>query len=95
MWGGGVGGSPQDIKNVIGLRIDEKVVNRCCRVLCFVPVLRGRVWYQCCGGVFGMFAVIKGRRLFSSVFTITERRDMCLYEVPLSMSFLGLGMGHM
>ena len=30
-------------------------------------------------------------RLFSSVFAITERRDMGLYEVPLSMSLLGFG----
>ena len=35
----------------------------------------------------------KERRLFSSVFAITERRDMGLYEVPLSMSFLGFVMG--
>ena len=27
--------------------------------------------------------------------TITERRDMSLYEVPLSMSLLGFGMGTM
>ena len=37
-------------------------------MLCFVPV-----------GVFGMFAVMYGRRLFSSVLAITERRDMGLY----------------
>ena len=42
-----------------------------------------------------MFAVMYGRRLFSSVFAITERRDMGLYEVPLSMSPLGFGMGIM
>ena len=35
------------------------------------------------------------RRLFSSVFAITERRDMGLYEVPLSMSLLCFGMGTM
>ena len=29
----------------------------------------------------------------SSVFAITERRDMGLYEVPLSMSLLSYGMG--
>ena len=29
------------------------------------------------------------------VFAITERRDMVLYEVPLSMSLLGFGMGNM
>ena len=31
--------------------------------------------------------------LISSVFEIAERRDMDLYEVPLSMSLLGFGMG--
>ena len=31
----------------------------------------------------------------SSVFPITERRDMGLYEVPLSMSLFGFGMGTM
>ena len=29
------------------------------------------------------------------MFAITERRDMCLYEVPLHMSLLGFGMGTM
>ena len=53
------------------------------------------VLYPCCVGVFGMFAVMQVRRLFSSVFAITERRDMGLYEVPLSMSLLGYGMGTM
>ena len=53
------------------------------------------VLYPCCMGVFGMFAVILGRQLFSSVFAITERRDMGLYEVPLSVSLLGLGIGPM
>ena len=33
--------------------------------------------------------------LFSSVFSITERRDMGLYEVLLSMILLGFGMGTM
>ena len=31
----------------------------------------------------------------SPVYTLTKRRDMCLYEVPLSISFLGFGMGTM
>ena len=42
-----------------------------------------------------MFVIMQGRRLFSSVFAITERRDMGLYEVPLSMSLLGFGIGIM
>ena len=49
--------------------------------------------YPCCVGVFGKFAVIKGNMLFSSVFVITERWDMGLYEVPLSMFYWVLGWG--
>ena len=59
------------------------------------------VTVECCGlypfcmGVFGMFAVMYGKMLISSVFAITESRDMGLYDVPLSMSLLGFGMGTM
>ena len=53
------------------------------------------VLYPCCMCVLGMFAVMKGRRLFSSVFAYTKRRDMGLYEVPLSVSLLGFGIGTM
>ena len=42
-----------------------------------------------------MFAVMQGIRLFSSVFAITERRDMGLYEEPLFMSLLGFVIGCM
>ena len=31
--------------------------------------------------------------LYSSVIAITERRDMGLYEVPLSLTLLGFGIG--
>ena len=48
--------------------------------------------YPCCVGV---FAVMEERRLFSIIFVITERRDMGLYEVPLSLSLLGFVMGTM
>ena len=41
-------------------------------------MLRGCVWYVCC--------------YVRKVSAITERRDMGLYEVPLSMSLLGFGM---
>ena len=53
----------------------------------FVPVLRGCVWLVCC--------YVRKKALFSSGFAITDRRDMGLYEVPLSMSLLGFGMGTM
>ena len=46
-------------------------------------------------GVFGVFAVMYGRRLFSSVFAITERRDMGMYEVPLFVPLLDFGIGTM
>ena len=60
----------------------------------------GAVTVECCVlypcmGVFGILSVMEGRRLFSSVFAITERRDMGLYEVPLSVSLLGFGIGTM
>ena len=35
----------------------------------------------------------EGRRIFYSVFAITERRDMGLYKVSMPMSLLGFGMG--
>ena len=44
--------------------------------------------YPCCMGV---FAVMYGRMLFSSVCAITQRRDVGLYEAPLSVSLLGFG----
>ena len=54
------------------------------------------VFYLCCVGVFGLFAVMYGRMHFSSVFAITERMDMGIrYEVPFSMSLFGFGMGTM
>ena len=40
-----------------------------------------------------MCAAMLGRRLFSSVCAITERRDMGLYEVPLSVYLLGFKIG--
>ena len=60
--------------------------------VCSAVTVEYCVLYPCCVGVFGMFTVMYGRRLFSSAFAITERRDMGLYEVPLSMSLLGFGM---
>ena len=52
-------------------------------MLCFIP---GGVWYVYC---------YVRKKLFSGVFAITEGSDMGLYEVPLSISLLGFGMGTM
>ena len=46
-------------------------------------------------GVYGLFAVIQGRRFFSFVFAMTVWSDMGLYEVSLFMYSLGFGMGTM
>ena len=56
-------------------------------MLCFVPVLHGCVWYVCC--------YVRKLEGSSPVSAITERRDMGLYGVPLSMSLFGFGMGTM
>ena len=53
--------------------------------VCSAVVVECCVLYPCCVGLFGMFVVMQGRRLFSGVFAITKRRDVGLYEVPLSV----------
>ena len=60
--------------------------------VCSAVTVECCVLYPCCMGV---FAVMDRRRLFSSVFAITEKRDMGLYDVPLSVSLLGFGIGTM
>ena len=55
--------------------------------VCSAVTVECCVLYPCCMGVFGMFAVMWGRRLFSSVFVITERRDIDLYGVPFLCCF--------
>ena len=50
----------------------------------FVPVLHGCVWYVCC--------YVRKKALYQC---LTERRGMGLYEVPLSISLLGFGIGNM
>ena len=54
--------------------------------MCFVRVLRGCVLYVC--------GYVRKKALLQ-LCAITERRDMGLYDVSLSMSFLGFGMGTM
>ena len=69
--------------------------------VCSAVTVECCVLYPCCVGVLGMFAVMEGRMLllllllFSSIFAITGRRYMDLYEVPLSVSLLDFGMGTM
>ena len=42
-----------------------------------------------------MLFLMYGSSVFSSVFAITERREMGLYDVPMFMSLFGFGIGMM
>ena len=61
-------------------------------LLMFVECL---VLNPCYVVMFGMLCVMYGRITLSSVFAITDRRDIGLYDVPMLMSLLGLGIGMM
>ena len=52
------------------------------------------VWCPCCVGVWYVCCYVRKKALLQCL-AITERRDMGLYEVPLSMSLLGFMMGTM
>ena len=60
-------------------------------MLCSAVFVECLVLNPCCVVMFGMFCVMYGRITFSSVFAITDRRDIGLYDVPMLMSSLGLG----
>ena len=85
MWEGG--GHRSILQIVIGLCIDEKVVNHCCRVLCFVPVLR---WCVC-----SVRCYVRKKALLHCLCNYREKLYGPIYEVPMFMSLLGLGIGTM
>ena len=64
-------------------------------MLCSAVFVECLVLNPCCVVMFGMFCVIYGGITFTSVFAITDRRDIGLYDVPMLMSLLGLGTGMM
>ena len=64
-------------------------------MLCSAVFLECLVLNPCCVMLFCMLCVIYGRIAFSSVFAITDRRDIGMYDVPMLMSLLGLGTGMM
>ena len=64
-------------------------------MLCSAVFVECLVLNPCCVVMFGMFCVMYGIITFSSVFAITDRRDIGLYDVPILMSLLGLGIGMM
>ena len=64
-------------------------------MLCSAVFVECLALNPCCAVTFGMFSVMQGRITFSSVFAITDRRDIGLYDVPMLMSLFGLGIGMM
>ena len=48
-----------------------------------------------CVELCGMLFVMYGSSVFSSVFAITERSEMGLYDVPMFMTLFGFGIGMM
>ena len=60
--------------------------------MCNAVTVEYCVLCQCCVGVFLLLCKEEGSSPLSA---ITERRDMGLYEVPLSLSLLGFGVGTM
>ena len=64
-------------------------------MLCSAVFVECLVLNPCCVVMYGMFCVMYGRITFSSVFAITDRRDIGLYDVPMLMCLFGLGIGMM
>ena len=49
----------------------------------------------CCVELRGILFVMYGSSVFSSVFAITERSKMGLFDMPLFISLFGFGIGMM
>ena len=54
-------------------------------MLCSAVLVEWLLLKPCCVEMCGMLFVMYGSRVFSSVFTITERSDMGLYDVPMCL----------
>ena len=61
-------------------------------MLCSAVFVECLVLNPCCVVMYGMFCVMYERITFSGVFAITDRRDNGLYDVPIFISLLGLGL---
>ena len=68
-------------RGAVGARVWEVLVSRHADVVCLFLVCI--LWH---------LSMMRSAWLFSNLFAITERRDMGLYGVPLSMSLLAFGM---
>ena len=62
-------------------------------MLCSAVLVEWLLLQPCCVEMCGMLFVMYGSSVFSSVFAITERSEMGLYDMPMFMSLFGFGIG--
>ena len=71
------------------------MVEACCDGVVYVVLVEWLLLKSCCVEMCGMWFVMYGSSVFFSVFAITERSEMGLYNVPMFMSLFGFGIGMM
>ena len=64
-------------------------------MLCSAVLVEWLPLKPCCVDMCGVLFVMYGSSVFSSVFSITERSEMGLYDVPMFMSLFGFEIGIM
>ena len=64
-------------------------------MLCSAVLVEWLLLKACCVEMCGMLFVMYGSSVFYSIFAITERSEMGLYDVPMFMSLFGFGIGMM
>ena len=64
-------------------------------MLCSDVLVEWLLLKPCCVEICGMLFVMYGSSVFSSVFAITERREMGLYDVHMPMSLFSFGISMM
>ena len=62
-------------------------------MLCSAVLVAWFLLKPCCVEMCGTLFVMYGSSVFSSVFAITERIEMGLYDVPMLMSLFDFGIG--
>ena len=60
-------------------------------MLCNAVLVEWLLLKPCCVDMCGMLFVMYGSSVFSSVFAITGRSEMGLYDMPMYMSLFGFG----
>ena len=64
-------------------------------MLCNAVFIEWLLLKPCCVEICRILFVMYGSSVFSSVFVITERTEMVLYDVPMFMSLFGFGIDMM